>query len=764
MTSGLSRRRRFLAPVVLLAILGAMVSPARGRMILPDASPQISLMVSVPNNPLVRYGVDTVQQVVRSTDGGTSWSPVLSPGDPQAPDPSSPGGCLPGTYDRVTFLAINPLTPKGLYVGTDGVLGDYLDNGCGNAPGGLFFTPTGLPPFSALNSGLPANADARGGGVAWGVQAITFDPTNPRTLYVQTDPSFLAVTGAGKPSYPTGPGVYRSEDAGAQWDAAFGGIAVSPCQFSPCRYPGSLAVNPAQPRILLLAVPTGLYRTTNQGIGWQFVASLGNPSPARLLVRFDPYDPSLAYVVTDQAVFRSGDGGRTLAQLRVSASPSPARIVDVSFRRHAPPQVVYTLDNGREDVRDDTSSPAAVQPIASPTSTSPTPTPTATTRPPSPTTPPTATLTPTRTATPTATTVPRPSHTPVPRRPTATPSATPVPRPTVSAVDEWPMVGHDAGQSFADPAWAVSLSAAPRLRLRWAAADTAPAIESGGTLYGLTSGQKVIALDPRTGAARHHYLSVGVRDLAQAGRLVYFNLGTQIRYVDDQTADWKHTATDKQGNLVPAFTAMVVDRSRVYTGVGSQSAGSLARAYAFDANTGKIQWSYPGNLSSVPCLAGNDLYLSFGSFGSGDSEVLDAATGTVRRVLHGLGTAQWHASGTRVYASVLAGSGNNLTASVRAYSLSGTLLWIGHDVLFGAALPNRMFGVTPTAIDARSALDGHRLWRRTIPGLRAIAPGAVAVAGNLPRAGAKWRYYGPQRRERSHSDRSASLPTVRGGG
>ncbi|HEY8283509.1 MAG TPA: hypothetical protein VIJ28_03905, partial [Chloroflexota bacterium] len=330
MTGGLSRRRRLLAPAVLLAIVGAMVSPARARVILPDAPPHISLVISVPSNPLVRYGVDAVQQVVRTTDGGTTWSPVLSPGDAQAPDPSSPGGCLPGTYDRVTFLAINPLNPKGLYVGTDGVLGDYLDNGCGNAPGGLFFTPTGLAPFSALNSGLPANADARGGGTAWGVQAITFDPGNPRTMYVQTDPSFLAVSGAGKPGYPTGPGVYRSVDGGAQWDAAFGGIAVSPCQFSPCRYPGSLAINPAQPRNLLLAVPTGLYRSANQGIGWQLVASLGVTNPARLLVRFDPYDPLLAYVVTDQAVYRTGDGGRSLAQLRASASPAPAQVLDVS--------------------------------------------------------------------------------------------------------------------------------------------------------------------------------------------------------------------------------------------------------------------------------------------------------------------------------------------------------------------------------------------------------------------------------------------------
>ncbi len=388
------------------------------------------------------------------------------------------------------------------------------------------------------------------------------------------------------------------------------------------------------------------------------------------------------------------------------------------------------LADGREDTRDDTGSPAALQTITAPTATLPaateTPTVTATSVA-SPTTAATATKLPS----PTITATPRPRPTPIARRPTATQPAPPSPAPAVSAVDEWPMVGHDAGQSFANLAWDVSPEAAPRLRLRWVLADAAPAIDSAGTLYALTSSRKVVALNPRTGVMRHRYLSVGVQGLAHAGRLVYFNLGTEIRYVDDRTAAWNHTASAKAGNQVAAFNAVVVGGHFLYTGVGTQSAGTLSRAYAFDADTGKLLWSLPGSPSSVPCLAGGSIYVSFGSYGSGDTDVVDAVTGTVRRVLRGRGTAQWHAAGTRVYASVLAGSGNNLTASVRAYSLAGKLLWVGHDLLFGAALPNRMFGVTPTAIDARSALDGHRLWRRSIPGLHAIAPGSVAVAGSL---------------------------------
>jgi hypothetical protein len=42
-----------------------------------------------------------------------------------------------------------------------------------------------------------------------------------------------------------------------------------------------------------------------------------------------------------------------------------------------------------------------------------------------------------------------------------------------------------------------------------------------------------------------------------------------------------------------------------------------------------------------------------------------------------------------------------------------------------------MFGVTPGAIDARSAVDGHRLWRTAVPGLASVALGSVAVMGNL---------------------------------
>src|SRR6185437_8479289 len=104
MTGGLSRLRRLWVYVALPVIFCMVTPPVQGHA-QPAAQPvPIILQVSVPNHPSVRYGVDAIQQVVRSEDGGSSWSVVLDPGDAQAPDPSTPGACLPGTYDRVILL------------------------------------------------------------------------------------------------------------------------------------------------------------------------------------------------------------------------------------------------------------------------------------------------------------------------------------------------------------------------------------------------------------------------------------------------------------------------------------------------------------------------------------------------------------------------------------------------------------------------------------------------------------------------------------
>src|SRR6185312_11878901 len=109
--------------------------------------------------------------------------------------------------------------------------------------------------------------------------------------------------------------------------------------------------------------------------------------------------------------------------------------------------------------------------------------------------------------------------------PSSTARATLVPSPTATATatmsipaagssDEWPMIGHDPGQSYADPDSNLSAGAIGKLHLRWVMAGASPAIESSGTLYALTNDQKVLALNAETGAIMHQYLSTKVQSLA----------------------------------------------------------------------------------------------------------------------------------------------------------------------------------------------------------------------------------------------------------
>jgi hypothetical protein len=123
--------------------------------------------------------------------------------------------------------------------------------------------------------------------------------------------------------------------------------------------------------------------------------------------------------------------------------------------------------------------------------------------------------------------------------------------------------------------------------------------------------------------------------------------------------------------------------------------------------------------------------VSYGAIGSADSYAIDAANGYQFRKLKKLGAIQWNAAGDRVYASVLAGPPDRLRASVRAYDRFGKLQWVGTNILLGAALPEIMFGIAPGAVDARSALDGHRLWKTLLPGLSSISAGTLAVSGDL---------------------------------
>ena len=322
--------------------------------------------------------------------------------------------------------------------------------------------------------------------------------------------------------------------------------------------------------------------------------------------------------------------------------------------------------------------------------------------------------------------------------PIAVSSATPaiaqvVPTPALTGYSlsaAWPMAGHDPGQSYADAFGSVLPGAVSLLHLRWQAQGVTPQVEAQGVVYSLDADGNVESLDTAAGRPRLRYQSTGVIGLAYQPPYLYVNRSSEIRIVDAATGNLTSSATDNTGGATPSFSSLIVSGRQIFTGAGASQA-STTQFYAFDAQSGNKIWQFPGSYTSTPCLAYGTLYVSYGAFGSADSYAIDAANGYLLREIKHLGAIQWDAAGDGVYASVLAGSTDRLRASVRAYDRFGKLRWVAHDILFGAALPTIMFGIAPGAVDARSAVDGHRLWKTVLPGLSSVSTGTVAVSGSL---------------------------------
>ena len=278
------------------------------------------------------------------------------------------------------------------------------------------------------------------------------------------------------------------------------------------------------------------------------------------------------------------------------------------------------------------------------------------------------------------------------------------------------MVGHDPGQSYGDALGSIVPGAIPLLHLRWQAQGFTPQAESGGVLYAIDANAHVESFDAPMGTLRRAYQTPDVVGLAYQSPYLYMNRLSEIRIVDAATAGWSNTATDASGSAVPSFSSVIVSGRQIFTGAGAASATTLAAFYAFDALSGSKIRQHPGSFTSIPCLSYGTLYVSFGAFGSADSYALDAANGFQFRHLKKLGAIQWNASGDSVYASVLTGPPDRLRAAVKAYDCFGKPKWVGHDILFGAALPGSMYGIAPGAVDARSAVDGHRPRKAALPG------------------------------------------------
>ncbi len=213
-----------------------------------------SQVAVAPSDPQVIYVANP--QILRSGDGGDTWTRV-----------SKGAG-------SVRTITVDPADANTVYVGN-------------NHGGGVHVTTDGGLTWHRRHRGLPNGSYDI-------VTAVAVDPSAPGTLYAGT----------------TSHGIFKTTNYGMSW--------------KPLAEPGglvqvfSIAVDPADPQVILAGMADTLYRTADGGKTWTAVLS-------RIVfgVVFDPVDPDRVYASSPIA-HRSNDGGATWSDYAAGLPPGDA--------------------------------------------------------------------------------------------------------------------------------------------------------------------------------------------------------------------------------------------------------------------------------------------------------------------------------------------------------------------------------------------------------------------------------------------------------
>lgn len=194
----------------------------------------------------------------------------------------------------------------------------------GSASGGIWKTTNGGTSWQPLDDFLPS--------LAIGCMAI--DPTNPDILYAGTGEGFFeTVEGSSNTAAIRGAGILRTTDGGATW-SQLPGTATPDWYFV-----NRLAINPANPQILLAATGTGIYRSTTGGDTWTRVFT-----GFMYDLRIDPGNPQNAVAsVHDRSPLYSRDGGQTWQ----NATGASGHRGELAYARSTPGRIYAAVaDNG----------------------------------------------------------------------------------------------------------------------------------------------------------------------------------------------------------------------------------------------------------------------------------------------------------------------------------------------------------------------------------------------------------------------------------
>ena len=315
------------------------------RLVGPSRGGRSTTVTGVPSQPKTFYMGVASGGVFKTTDGGTTWTPIT---DGQVPVASTGSIAVADSDPNVVYLGTgsddvrsNVSTGRGIYKSIDaGKTWTYAGLYAIGQVGGIRIHPT--DPNTAW---VAAQGDAfkptpdRGiykttdGGKTWrktlfvadniGAMDIELQPGNPNVVYawmshLQRKPWTIESGGPAS----AGAGFYKSTDGGEHFTKITAGL---PGELVGKANIGVSAADPKRVYAFIEAKPgSGIYRSDDNGQTFAFVNSQPPQIAAQMIYRpfyYDTFgvDPTNADVMYTGAegFWKSSDGGKTFATLRV---------------------------------------------------------------------------------------------------------------------------------------------------------------------------------------------------------------------------------------------------------------------------------------------------------------------------------------------------------------------------------------------------------------------------------------------------------------
>ncbi len=330
------------------------------------ASGLARLLVNDPQQP-DRVMAITAQGIVKSNDGGGTWSPTTSP------------------VSNVPVLSLVPIQ-QNVYAGTARGVWKSSDNGANwqDRNNGLASTnvhyllltasnPSTL--FAATRFGLHRSQDH---GTTWSnsrgltdpnVVSLIADPSNPNTIFAGTWSSSVYWSTDGGANFiqlvenlasnkapvsslyiqhpnatstlvyagTLGGGLFKSEDGGKKWTLQTNGLTDT------ARVDTLTLIPPAA---LYAGTDHGVYRLDNTTATWQSVSAKLALDETRFIL-YDPRQPQTLFVGLDSSgIFRSDDGGIQWQPLGSDTFPARARLQTLALNPNNASLIYASTDRG----------------------------------------------------------------------------------------------------------------------------------------------------------------------------------------------------------------------------------------------------------------------------------------------------------------------------------------------------------------------------------------------------------------------------------